>query len=264
MKIISDDDCVYEKELSIQPADYDYTDRKVKLLSFSERLEDVILFHICQCLGDKQGFYVDVGANDPWKNSVTKTFSLKGWHGINIDPLRDKYEFLRFDRPNDLNINCGVYSAEGNMSLFCAGGRSTFDKNEWDVLRKEGFPEEIINVPVHTLDRIIEENISFINNEICFLKIDVEGLERDVLSGISLDKYRPFIITCEATLPGTGISCAEKYEDVLLENGYIMGFDDGVNRYYVREENKSDINCFVELDKLFELYEIYKPCEYNA
>lgn len=30
-------------------------------------------------------FYVDVGANEPDAESVTKLFYLQGWHGINIE-----------------------------------------------------------------------------------------------------------------------------------------------------------------------------------
>ena len=40
------------------------------------------------------GVYVDVGANDAINGSVTKALYLKGWRGINIEPMIDKFESL--------------------------------------------------------------------------------------------------------------------------------------------------------------------------
>ena len=51
-----------------------------------------ILFYL---LNDIQnGFYIDVGANDPNLYSVTKAFYQRGWYGINIEPLPEKYRLL--------------------------------------------------------------------------------------------------------------------------------------------------------------------------
>ena len=53
--------------------------------SYSQFYEDLILF--CIFYEVKNGFYIDVGANDPNIISVTKAFYLRGWYGINIEPL---------------------------------------------------------------------------------------------------------------------------------------------------------------------------------
>jgi len=39
------------------------------------------------------GFYIDIGAFDPIYISVTKAFSMRGWKGINVEPLLDKLIF---------------------------------------------------------------------------------------------------------------------------------------------------------------------------
>ena len=54
--------------------------------SFAEYYEDFILYVIL--LDIKNGFYIDIGAYDPTKISVTKYFYLRGWHGINIEPQK--------------------------------------------------------------------------------------------------------------------------------------------------------------------------------
>jgi len=53
-------------------------------ISYSQNLEDVMLWRALKHI--EQGFYVDVGANDPTFLSVTHAFYERGWHGINIDP----------------------------------------------------------------------------------------------------------------------------------------------------------------------------------
>ncbi len=221
-------------------------------------MEDLILFHPLQSLDINKEFYVDVGANDLWNISVTKFFSNNGLSGINIEPLSDKHSFLCFDRPNDININAGIYSSNGKMELYNAGGRSTCNKEEMEILRKEGFKECVTEIPVYTLTYLLYKYTSSFN-EIHFLKIDVEGLERQVLEGLNMKRYRPYIITIESTLPGSNVPCFDKFEDLILSNNYILAFDDGVNRYYVRGENSRLAKCFLTISELKSIYEIYRP-----
>ena len=88
-------------------------------VSFSEYMEDLIIW---DALRKKSGFYVDVGAYDPYDLSVTKAFSVMGWRGINIEPLKSEYEKLVLDRPNDINLNVAISNQEMNLILFEAGG----------------------------------------------------------------------------------------------------------------------------------------------
>ena len=50
--------------------------------SYAQNFEDVI---IMRCFKDvEEGFYIDVGAQDPESDSVTRVFYERGWSGINI------------------------------------------------------------------------------------------------------------------------------------------------------------------------------------
>src|SRR5438552_16634866 len=44
------------------------------------------------------GFFVDVGANDPWQGSQTWHLEQLGWDGILIEPQADLAERLRRER----------------------------------------------------------------------------------------------------------------------------------------------------------------------
>ena len=94
--------------------------------SYSQCYEDLILFKIFNDVA--KGFYIDVGANDPDVFSVTKAFYLKGWNGINIEPLPDKFNSLLQKRPNDINLQMGAAENEGNSTLYLKGVGSTVYK----------------------------------------------------------------------------------------------------------------------------------------
>ena len=65
----------------------------------------------------KNGFYIDVGAHDPNFISVTKAFYLKGWYGINIEPLPNLFKALQIYRRRDINLNLGIGEKEGIATL---------------------------------------------------------------------------------------------------------------------------------------------------
>ena len=75
-----------------------------------------------------KGFYVDVGANDPTVDSVTKFFYDRGWHGINIEPLPDKCALLAEKRPRDINLCIGLSSERGKLDMFPHEGVTTFSE----------------------------------------------------------------------------------------------------------------------------------------
>ena len=59
---------------------------------------------------------MDVGANDPDQNSVTKLFYLAGWRGINIEPNPDMIELLEKNRPEDTNLKVGISDKPGTLA----------------------------------------------------------------------------------------------------------------------------------------------------
>ena len=84
--------------------------------SYAQCLEDLILY--CALKDVENGFYIDVGANDPTIDSVTKFFYDRRWHGINIEPLADKCALLAERRPSDINLCVGLGSERGKLDIF--------------------------------------------------------------------------------------------------------------------------------------------------
>lgn len=236
-----------------------------KIMSFAQGEEDLILFNFLDEV--EKGFYVDVGANDPWVGSVTKLFYDLGWSGINVEPLPDMYEELCKDRSRDINVNMGAGSNEDELVFYVAGGLSTFDKDTSDKMVL-GSVENKISVKIKTLTDIILENIDINNTEIHFCKIDVENFEKEVLLGIDFNLIRPWIFCIESTEPYTNINTHDQWENILFDNDYYLLTHEGVNRYYADKskkklfENKKteDLNekydIFIALEKKSKLYNI--------
>lgn len=57
----------------------------MNVISYSQNFEDIILWRALKNI--ENGFYIDVGANDPVVHSVTKLFYENGWRGINCEPV---------------------------------------------------------------------------------------------------------------------------------------------------------------------------------
>lgn len=207
----------------------------MNFISYAQNFEDVMLHRALKDV-DK-GFYIDVGANDPVIDSVTKAFYDAGWRGINIEPVGQWYEKLLQDRPKDINLQVAVGARKGNLNFYevVDTGLSTIDESIAKRHAKErGYELKSYKVPVARLTTICEQ---YPQEEIHFLKIDVEGAEHLVLKGLNLRKIRPWIILVESTLPNTQIENYEEWEPILLAADYYYVNFDGLNRFYVSKEH---------------------------
>jgi len=205
-------------------------------ISYAQNYEDVMLRRALKNV-DK-GFYIDVGANDPIVDSVTKSFYDMGWRGINIEPVNEWFEKLQQNRPDDINLKLAVGESEGEVNFYevVGTGLSTMDESIARQHEQEsGFDLKRNKVSVARLTTICEQ---YANSDIHFLKIDVEGGEKSVLDGFDLKKFRPWIILVESTLPGTQIEKYESWEPILLAADYEYIKFDGLNRFYVAKEHK--------------------------
>jgi FkbM family methyltransferase len=203
-----------------------------KFVTYAQDFEDWILF--CALNSVEKGFYVDVGANDPLFNSVTKAFYSLGWSGINIEPLEDEYRKLCGDRPRDVNLNIGAGRENGEKEFAILGGGTTCDSEEICKLQSKICTLEKKTLPIKKLSDILQEyEGKYGKQTIHFCKIDVEGSERAVLEGMDFEVHRPWIMLLEATFPGTSVPSHDGWENLLAGNGYEYVYGYGINRYYV-------------------------------
>lgn len=203
-------------------------------VSYAQNFEDVILWRALKDVS--QGFYVDVGAQHPLRDSVTRAFYERGWRGVNIDPIAAWHGLLNVDRPEDVNLRVALGAESGDAVFYEVQdtGLSTMDSRLAAQHSAQGHVVHMDIVPMRTLDSVLDE---YAPAQIHFLKIDVEGAEEAVLRGLSLDRYRPWIVVVEATLPNSQIDISENWASLIQDAGYESIYFDGLNRFFLAQEH---------------------------
>jgi FkbM family methyltransferase len=207
-----------------------------KFITYAGNFEDVMLW---RALGNvANGFYVDIGASSPLEGSVTRAFYERGWHGVNVEPNPRMYRLLMAARPRDVNLEVAVADRPGQQSMAFArtAALSTLDDDQAARLASQGMRLERGMVQVTTLRSLWRENVPP-GQAVHFLKIDVEGYERQVVLGGDWQTDRPWIVLAEATRPQTDEPTYEDWEPVLTDAGYQLVYEDGLNRFYVAAEH---------------------------
>jgi FkbM family methyltransferase len=208
----------------------------VTYISRAQNFEDYRVYRALKHV--EVGKYIDVGAWDPEYHSVSHNFYENGWRGVNIDA--DEVSFLKLStkRPLDLNLNNFVTSKSGVIDFLSVSksGLSTGNKLIAEKLKDDStLKTSTHKIKCITLDSIFSQLES---EEVHWLKIDVEGSELEVLESWGTNLSRPWIVIVEATTPGTAELDDNAWEKYLLERDYIFAYFDGLNKFYVNQNQK--------------------------
>lgn len=203
--------------------------------------------------GVERGFYIDVGAQDPVLDSVTKAFYEKGWRGINIEPVTYWFERLCADRPHDINLQLAASDHSGMLRLFevVDSGLSTINSEFAARHAREEYRIREHDVQCTTLDAICQR---YRVGDVHFLKIDCEGAEAATLRGLSLDRIRPWILVIEATEPNSSVPTHDNWEGLLLDRNYHLVYRDGLNRFYLAGEHSVLGAAFADPPNVFDSF----------
>jgi FkbM family methyltransferase len=223
------------------------------ILSYAQNREDILLWRALHNL--PKGFYIDIGAEDPTRDSVTLAFYERGWHGINVEPVQSHFDKLRAERPRDLTFQVAIGDRVGWNTLyeFPETGLSTLVQKIASRHQSKGLRCVERRVPIVTLNSLWE---NFVDGEVHFLKIDVEGYEPEVLSGMTLTRFRPWIILIEATEPRSPEGTWQDWENKIFEAQYEFVHFDGLNRWYLAAERLQLKNRFDAPPNVFDEFEI--------
>ena len=229
-----------------------------QLISYAQNYEDIMLYRALK--GVKKGFYIDIGAAWPDFHSVTKLFYKKGWSGINIEPNPLFYKELESKRNRDINLSCAI-GEKGNAKFYILEntGLSTLKKQIYDEHINNGFLGKEHQVQVKSISAIWENHVHK-NQNVHFLKWDIEGSEYSAIKGCDWNKYRPWIVVVEATEPNKQKENHYKWESIILKQDYLFAYADGLNRFYVAAEHDEILehfkyppnvfDNFIQIDKL--------------
>ena len=149
---------------------------------------------VAEFFGGRTGYFVDVGANDPTLESQTHHLERAGWQGALIEPQPDLAARLKSEREVPVfAVACSSPDNSGKtLPFYIAGPMSSLHR---DRMAPGAVPQGVIDVPVTTLDRVLEDAAAPV--PVDFVSLDVEGNEIEVLSGFSLESWRPRLILME-------------------------------------------------------------------
>lgn len=207
-------------------------------VSYAQNGEDVVLHRALSAVVG-QGRYIDVGANEPDEDSVTRAFYDRGWRGITVEPVGYYAQRQRVSRPRDYLVQAAVTDGPPGTAILHEvrdTGLSTLDDQIGTEHRKSGREVVEVEVPTLRLDDILAE-AQWDGSDIHFMVVDTEGTEEQVLRSLDLRRWRPWIVVVEATRPNSTVPSFAAWEHLLFDANYQYCVFDGLSRYYVAAEH---------------------------
>lgn len=204
-------------------------------LSYSQHGEDVYIQRLERFLEGKR--FVDIGCNHPVQKSVTFAVYQQGWSGLNLDLDEGFAAMYAEHRPRDKFSALAISKFDGQTTAYMAplSARSTLNSDVSDKYYRTNHHLESRTISCITLNTLMAANQQ-LSQRCDLLTIDVEGAERDVLSGCDFVNFRPTLIIVEAIDPHTQQPNFSLWDYILFEAGYCLATFDGLNAYFVANE----------------------------
>lgn len=198
---------------------------------------------------------MDVGAYDPITDSVSLAFYEHGWRGIHVEPIHDYAQRLREARPDELVVEAAASCIPDQVDLFEIEdtGMTTGVASYAELHRNVGWKSNKITVPTRTLASVLEDAQG---RDIHWLKLDVEGMERDALESWGSSTIRPWILVIESTYPNSPEVNYKDWEQEVLKRGYVFAYFDGLNRFYVHKDHSNLLDSFGPGPNFFDTFSL--------
>lgn len=199
----------------------DFTNRHIYQFSNEPSIEQQLVRNF---FAGRQGFYVDVGANDPVLDSQSQHLEALGWTGLLIEPDPDYCDLLRKNRTGTVvQMACSSPENAGKkLLLLRAGPHSSLEKNP---IALGAVVRSTVAVQCEMLDTILTGHDVPVGFEL--LSMDIEGHELAALSGFSFDKWRPQLVLLE-----DHVTHLDKHR-LMQRSNYQLLMRTGLNSWYV-------------------------------
>lgn len=200
-------------------------------LSYSQNGEDLT---IKSFFGKKfrDGFYIDVGCNNPIQKSNTFKLYLKNWKGLAIDGNENLCNRFKKIRKRDIVINALISDKEQEVRFYIDEKQHEYSSIEPDFINQTDKDIKILNRKTNTLESILSR---YEIDKIDLLCVDVEGHDFNVLKGLNLEKYQPTMILVESGNESIQSIYNTQIYKLLTSYNYALYSVDPQNNYYIKK-----------------------------
>lgn len=160
---------------------------------------------------DKKGFLLDIGAYDGKTFSNTLSLLEKGWVGVMVEPSPSVFLKLveNTKQFNPIYINCAVALESKIITFHDSRGDAISSFDEKHVAKwKAGYKCDFDPFMIKTIT--MQELLQFINFNVDFINLDVEGLNWELFEVL-------YTFLCKQLLPRLKMLCVEhdgKHEEI--------------------------------------------------
>jgi FkbM family methyltransferase len=191
--------------------------------------------------GQWEGYYIECGAYDGYRTSVTYPFEALGWTGLLVEAIPGPAAQCKERRPNSRVVHAALSrrGAPAEATFNVARGVELMSylnptPGQTYLVQQQGGRMEQVRVPVTTLDALLEQDPKVAwGGRVDFAVIDVEGNELDVLDGFDLDRWRPRIVVLEENQRNPSSPLVQH----MVARGYQPVAYSWVNHYFVRRDD---------------------------
>lgn len=166
--------------------------RRLRTVSFSQYGEDLLLRNL---VPQESGFYIDVGAYHPWRDSNTYQLYLRGWSGITVEPNPDAVGLFERMRPRDTHLTLGISGSASQLTYyrFKDAKLNSFDGACASKMKDDLVDE--VRVDCTPLREVVSTYCP--GALVDLLSVDCEGMDYDVLASLDWKVTRPTAVIVE-------------------------------------------------------------------
>lgn len=198
----------------------------MSFISYAPNFEDVLLWRALRHI--EHGHYIDLQPHGAAVGSVTQAFYQRGWRGLNLAASPALARALRIARPADATVDGAAGPQAGSAMLYelmdgdGAQAPQAWTRDAAQAQRQRAAGREVMQreIAVHALDQLCAGQAA---PAIHFLHVGEDAAE--ALAGLDLRRWRPWVVIA-----------AGGPQQRLLEHGYALAHEDGMQRYYVAAE----------------------------
>ena len=217
-------------QISLPPfLDYEILKKQREYGYYSQVGQDFFLYHLI-FHGKNDGFFLDIGGNNPIELSNTYFFEKMGWHGYAFEPQQSLCNQWSEKRSTTC-LPYAVGDVEKEVSFVEC--ESNYMSGVVGYAEDEG---KIINVSQIAMKNWLKaNNITYVD----FVSIDVEGYEMNVLKGIDFNQVDIKCILLENNKKGGKPD--RKIRKFIEDQGYVLIARLSIDDVFYKKEYIKDI-----------------------